>query len=812
MIQFVGEMTHRWWFEPMIILSLGPGLIVTSAMLATFLWKNARWHRTVWQGSLLGLLALIGLEVTGTGQALLHLSGGSLVRHVTNFELAEPDESGVISGWGDVTTTSKWARGIDEPSVQGSVLALPSTTGLTPPLVNHGRRHRGATGTYRIARMDGVEDFPAAVSIRNERSRESPLRPTAAVPRGAGEYGDAPTTAGEMSLGVVWLIGSILVMARVGWNTALLVQFRRTHPEAADHRLQERVSRLSRQLAMRRQPELLVSDRLPLPVAFGIWRPTIVFPASFAAEFSTAQQDAMLAHELAHLRSRDPAWRLVANFICAALWWHPLVWYARRRFHAACESAADQASLLVPDGPEILADCLVRLGKRLSYSRRLGWLSVAGEGFRSGLGQRVLRLLNLKQRKWHPLRPARHGCAVASVLICLVILAEACTFWARPRVISPSPTKGADMSILTTSWRQSVAATALWALLGTGSDALADEGSREEAVEVTIDSGATDDGEEPVLAGETEEEEVDDGEEGAPVVVEKRVVVRQLGPNSGIQEEEIIVKGKEGSREDQEQREHQERDEEALSRVQGELRRAMAELSRQFADQRDPEVRREVGKRLAELRRQIAEINARRRASSAERRGALSRDQRNRLADLEQQVARIQAARQPEVAERDLELQLRLEHMHAAAKNLHAAGLHEQADELLRQAKQMEIKLLAGRGFLTESRVQKEEAGTQGEELKQAFRKLREQADQKREEEESHVQKEQAALHSEQLEQAVHELREQVEQMREEIEEVRHTLQMALERLDRNDSHEHGDDGDDGNEHPEEDEPADHEG
>jgi beta-lactamase regulating signal transducer with metallopeptidase domain/methyl-accepting chemotaxis protein len=810
MIQSLGEMTHRWWFEPMAILSLGPATIVTCAMLAAYVLKDARWHRTLWQGSLLGLLALIGLEVTGTGQGLFRVSGGGLMRHVTDLELAVPDESGAISAPGDLKTTSKWARSIDEPYLQESVLALPSITGLTPSLTDHGRRFRGATGTYRTAQTDGIEDLPAVESFTRERTLESPLWPTAAVSQGAGEYGDASTTAGEISLVVVWLLGSMLVMARVGWNTALLVQFRRAHPEAADPRLQQRVSRLSSQLAMRRQPELLVSDRLAVPVAFGIWRPTIILPESFATEFSAAQQETMLAHELAHLGAHDPAWKLVANLTCAALWWHPLVWHARRRFHAACESAADQASLLLPDGPDILADCLVRLGQRISYSKRLGWLSVAGEGFRSGLAQRVLRLLSLKHRKWHPLRPARNGCVVAFVLICLVLLAEAGTVWARPRVTSPSPTKGADMSILTTSWRQSLAATALLALLGPGSDVLADEGSREETVEVTIESEASDDGEEPVLASETEEVEVEEGEHDAPVV-ERRVVIRKEGPNNVIQEEEIIVNEKDDPRAAKEPREQKEREEETRSRL-GKLLRVRDDLVRQLRNQRDLEGRRAVGERLGAIRREIAELNARRRAIGAERRGPLDRDQQNRLADLEKQIARIHLADQLElVGERDLGLQVRLEHMHAAAKNLDEAGLPDQADQVRRQAKQMEMKLLAGRGYLAKSLVQKEQAGQHGEQLEQAVRKLREQVEQMRQQEQSHVQGEQAAPHSEQLEQAVHELREQVEQMREEMQEVRHTLQTALERLEHNDSHEHGEDGDDGNEHPEDDEPTDQE-
>ena len=49
--------------------------------------------------------------------------------------------------------------------------------------------------------------------------------------------------------------------------------------------------------------------------------------------------------------------------------------------HAASELVADEASLLVANGPGVLAECLVALGTKLMQPRAAGWLvDVAGEG------------------------------------------------------------------------------------------------------------------------------------------------------------------------------------------------------------------------------------------------------------------------------------------------------------------------------------------------------------------------------------------------------------------------------------------------
>ena len=82
--------------------------------------------------------------------------------------------------------------------------------------------------------------------------------------------------------------------------------------------------------------------------------------------FDAARQDSMLAHELAHLAAHDTCWCLLADAATAVLWWHPGVWWLRRQMHLASEMAADEASLLVADGPRVLAECLVELGTRLA--------------------------------------------------------------------------------------------------------------------------------------------------------------------------------------------------------------------------------------------------------------------------------------------------------------------------------------------------------------------------------------------------------------------------------------------------------------
>ena len=159
---------------------------------------------------------------------------------------------------------------------------------------------------------------------------------------------------------------------------------------------------LARLLGINRRICLVESARLSGPIVYGVLRPAIGLPAGFTKRFDTARQEAMLAHELAHLAADDPFWYLLADLAAAIFWWHPCVWLARRQLHFASETAADEASLLLANGPGVLAECLVELGARLAQPRSFARLGVEGTGFRSGLGRRVERLVNLRGRSWSP--------------------------------------------------------------------------------------------------------------------------------------------------------------------------------------------------------------------------------------------------------------------------------------------------------------------------------------------------------------------------------------------------------------------------
>ena len=234
---------------------------------------------------------------------------------------------------------------------------------------------------------------------------------------------DAPATWPWL----VWSAGVVVVLARaLRSRRALSLASRCAVP--ADAATTEAVARLAARMGLG-TVRVVSWDGLETPVAYGVVRPTVALPSDWAVRHGEGDRDAMLAHEVAHLAGRDPAWMTMADVACAVLWWHPAAWWASRRLRAACERAADAAAALVPGGREALAEVLVRLGREWEASGLLPRLGIDGGRFRSELGQRVEALLGgaavwRSPGRWDGLRPVAWAGVVAIVAMALPLPAD----------------------------------------------------------------------------------------------------------------------------------------------------------------------------------------------------------------------------------------------------------------------------------------------------------------------------------------------------------------------------------------------------
>jgi hypothetical protein len=521
-----------------------------------------------------------------------------------------------------------------------------------------------------------------------------------------------------------------------------LQRFRQRQARCDDTGLRPRVEHLAARLGLRRRIDILVAPPLAAPIAFGVVRPVIVLPTEFLDDFDSHQQDAMLTHELAHLAAGDPVWQLLADLAAVLLWWHPLVWWARRNWRAAGELAADEASLLVPQGADTLAACLVALARRLESRPRLAWLAMAGPSWRSGLGRRVERLLGLSARTWQRPRRGRMSVVTATIPVALLLMAVSCTAWAR--TWAPVAEGATTMKVFVDCWRQSLAAVTLAAVLGPvsgdTSPTLAAEGEHD-VPRIKLDREG---GDRPAAKPEREGERREARKEGGERKPEARGE-RERGREGGEQGDararelaqrraQLQEQAAQIRRKLHELKPHQDADERelkgALERIEVQLR----ELQPQVHN------RERLQARLEELKAAHRRAQEAGKADEAER---LAREARELMQMLEPRSGDRPAGR-PEGEE----AQRRLQHLRAAIENLRAAGLNDQANALAHDAE----RLARGEGPSAPERGRRPDGPR---DLPAA---------------------------APQLERAVQELRGQVQEMRQQMEEMRQHLKALAEK------------------------------
>lgn len=131
----------------------------------------------------------------------------------------------------------------------------------------------------------------------------------------------------------------------------------------ADPGLRARADRLARRLRIRSAPAIRVHDSLAEPCLCGVADPAILLPSRWLASASRVEVDAVLAHELAHARRRDPLWNLFQRVIEALLFFHPPVQWLSRSLRRQGEFAADRLATRLIGDPLPLARALEALAR-----------------------------------------------------------------------------------------------------------------------------------------------------------------------------------------------------------------------------------------------------------------------------------------------------------------------------------------------------------------------------------------------------------------------------------------------------------------
>jgi beta-lactamase regulating signal transducer with metallopeptidase domain len=141
--------------------------------------------------------------------------------------------------------------------------------------------------------------------------------------------------------GLVWLIGVVLFQVRL---FALVKQARRlvrSSEPVEDTAILSEFTRLLERFGLSGKVALWKSDTIGIAAVWGLVKPVILIPSAYLAGLPPAQLEAILAHELAHIRRHDFAVNLVQMAVEGLFFFNPFVWWISRRIRLEREACCD---------------------------------------------------------------------------------------------------------------------------------------------------------------------------------------------------------------------------------------------------------------------------------------------------------------------------------------------------------------------------------------------------------------------------------------------------------------------------------------
>ncbi|MGA9996205.1 MAG: M56 family metallopeptidase, partial [Pyrinomonadaceae bacterium] len=195
----------------------------------------------------------------------------------------------------------------------------------------------------------------------------------------------------------IWLAGVLLLSARVFGGWLMAQRLKRSMTRNAEELWQATVARLSNHLGIRRTVLLCESALAEVPTVIGWLRPVILVPVSALAGMSAQQVEALLAHELAHIRRHDYLVNLLQTVVETLLFYHPAVWWVSRQIRIEREHCCDDMAVAACGDVLVYARALTELEELRAGA--LPQLAVAANG--GSLITRIRRLIEAPKPSAH---------------------------------------------------------------------------------------------------------------------------------------------------------------------------------------------------------------------------------------------------------------------------------------------------------------------------------------------------------------------------------------------------------------------------
>ncbi|NOT24809.1 MAG: M56 family metallopeptidase [Acidobacteria bacterium] len=270
-------------------------------------------------------------------------------------------------------------------------------------------RHRSANARYVIACVALM--IMLASALVTARVLAGPdlslglavIEPDAVTLPGALSTASSNGTHDEMTLGsgalnridealpgivLIWLAGVAVLLLRMAAGLLKVRQLQVTALANEASRWQSTAEQIARRLGIRTFVRVVETTEVDSPTALGWLRPVILLPIAALANLTPVQVEAILTHELIHIRRHDYVINVLQTIAETVLFYHPAVWWTSRQIRIEREHYCDDVAVQVCGDPVEYAAALTELEEWRSREVSLALAATGGS-----LRDRVRRLL-----------------------------------------------------------------------------------------------------------------------------------------------------------------------------------------------------------------------------------------------------------------------------------------------------------------------------------------------------------------------------------------------------------------------------------
>lgn len=293
---------------------------------------------------------------------------------------------------------------------QGAALAAGLYLLLKTVVTRTGLRYGLAVGALGLIALCPMLTFgvlncelPAAPSDHLKTSAAA--EPPVALPSGPASPIDLQTSAApHQSAGsakaadwhgpaiCLWLAGVALMLVRAGWMVYGASRLKRNCTPVNDPRLAAMLDNLREKMRIARRVGVAAVDRIASPAVVGFIRPTILLPLSMMSGMATQDIEAILAHELAHIKRFDCLVNFCQMVVEALLFFNPAAWWVSRQIRIEREACCDAASVLMTGQKLGYAQLLYTWAVRLSNAPKTAAAAMIAFGEKADDGHMLDRI------------------------------------------------------------------------------------------------------------------------------------------------------------------------------------------------------------------------------------------------------------------------------------------------------------------------------------------------------------------------------------------------------------------------------------